>query len=186
MIFCDHAEINLTLRSNVFVLLLILFPLKAIAVQTCDPNVLPTAPDSRFQDNGDGTVTDFYTGLMWQRCSIGDTYADCLAYPVSKFMWNSALLLAPNLNQIGGFAGYTDWRLPNIKELRSLIEFACINPAMNINVFHVNPGTYGSSSPMRSNSYGVWGVNFDTGASVFLYRSYYSYHYSLRLVRGGS
>lgn len=62
-----------------------------------------------YRDNGDGTVTDLNTGLMWQQ-SLPDekyTYAECITYAE-----NSSL------------AGYTDWRLPTIKELYSLILFS--------------------------------------------------------------
>lgn len=61
-----------------------------------------------YLDNGDGTVTDLVTGLMWQKTPVE-----------GKSTWYSALGIA------GGFelAGYDDWRLPTIKELYSLIDF---------------------------------------------------------------
>ncbi len=60
-----------------------------------------------YTDNGDGTVTDNNTGLMWQKT------------PGSKRTWSSAVANASSFN----LAGYTDWRLPTIKELYSLIDF---------------------------------------------------------------
>lgn len=63
----------------------------------------------RFVDNGDGTVTDTQTGLVWQK------------YPAPERMsWPEARKYLDYLNQIK-FAGYDDWRLPNNKELGSLI-----------------------------------------------------------------
>jgi Protein of unknown function (DUF1566) len=69
-----------------------------------------------YADHGDGTVTDLVTGLMWQQGSAPYklTFAEAQAY-------------VDTLNtQI--FAGYTDWRLPTIKELYSLIDFRGMDP----------------------------------------------------------
>jgi hypothetical protein len=62
----------------------------------------------RYQDNEDGTVTDLVTGLMWQQ------------NPGEKMTYDQALAGVSNFN----LAGYTDWRLPTIKELYSLIQFS--------------------------------------------------------------
>ena len=60
----------------------------------------------RYQDNKDGTVTDLVTGLMWQQD------------PSKKMTYNQAVAGASSFS----LAGYTDWRLPSIKELYSLIQ----------------------------------------------------------------
>ncbi len=60
-----------------------------------------------YTDNGDGTVTDNVTGLMWQQ-DMGE-----------KITWNDAFIKADTLS----LAGYHDWRFPTIKELYSLIQF---------------------------------------------------------------
>jgi len=67
-----------------------------------------TGNTPRYQDNGDGTVTDLVTGLMWQ------------ADPGEKMTYDQAATGASSFN----LAGYTDWRLPTIKELYSLIDFS--------------------------------------------------------------
>ena len=64
-------------------------------------------------DNGDGTVTDSRTGLMWPKDGTGAGYSN----QASK-TWDAAIDWAEALN----FAGYTDWRLPNINELKSFQE----------------------------------------------------------------
>ena len=63
-----------------------------------------------YRDNGDGTVTDLVTGLMWQQ-SYG---------PGEKITFDGAFDYADGLE----LAGYTDWRVPTIKELYSLIDFS--------------------------------------------------------------
>ena len=62
-----------------------------------------------FADNGDGTITDNATGLMWMQADNGS--------PIS---WENALTYAENFE----FAGYSDWRLPDAKELQSIIDYS--------------------------------------------------------------
>ncbi len=61
-----------------------------------------------FEDNGDGTITDNATGLMWQQVDNGNTYD-----------WEDALFYAENLT----LSGKSDWRMPNAKELQSIVDY---------------------------------------------------------------
>jgi len=78
-----------------------------------------------FLDNGDGTVTDGTTGLMWQRDDSGE-----------GVIWEDALAACETLE----LAGHDDWRLPNAKELQSIVDYgrspgstgsAAIDPVFN-------------------------------------------------------
>ena len=90
-----------------------------------------STPPHHFVDHGDATVTDLGTGLMWQQCSLGqDGEASCEGV-ATEMTWQQALQAAADLNSAGGFAGHSDWRLPNVKELRSLVDEACFEPAIN-------------------------------------------------------
>jgi formylglycine-generating enzyme required for sulfatase activity len=90
-------------------------------------------PDPRFADNGDGTVTDNLTGLVWLR------NANCIWTNHQEFdldgkvAWQSALNFVAGIND-GTYgdcgAGYTDWRLPNKKELYTLVDYDSRNPAL--------------------------------------------------------
>ena len=62
-----------------------------------------------FVDNGDGTITDKATGLMWMQNDSGE-----------GMNWEEALEYAESKE----FAGYSDWRLPNIKELQSIVDYS--------------------------------------------------------------
>lgn len=62
-----------------------------------------------FVDNGDGTITDNATGLMWMQNDNG-----------TGILWENALSYAENFS----YAGYSDWRLPDIKELQSIIDYS--------------------------------------------------------------
>ena len=63
-------------------------------------------PDPRFTDNGNGTICDNLTGLMWEQASSG-----------TALTWANALAYANGLS----LGGHSDWRLPNVNELESLI-----------------------------------------------------------------
>ncbi len=68
----------------------------------------------RFVDNGDGTVTDHQTGLMWKQT---DSYQD-----TSKWVnWYEALDYIRELND-EKFAGFKDWRMPNLEEAEGLYD----------------------------------------------------------------
>lgn len=131
-----------------------------LLAQTCNDFIPATAPDSRYIAPGDGTVTDSQTGLMWKQCSEGQSGADCGAGSPTGHTWREALQQAA----ASSFAGYSDWRLPNIKELSSLVEMRCYRPAININYFpNTASADYWSSSPFAGYSGNAWSVYFSYG-----------------------
>ncbi len=68
----------------------------------------PNYGKNDFQDNGDGTITDRATGLMWQQADSG-----------RGMNWEQALACAANCK----LSGHSDWRLPNAKELQSIVDY---------------------------------------------------------------
>lgn len=76
-----------------------------------------------YKDNGNGTVTDMVTGLMWQKSPDTDGDGDIDA--ADKLTYDEAVAGAKSYS----LGGYTDWRLPTIKELYSLILFSGIDPS---------------------------------------------------------
>lgn len=112
------------------------------------------AMGSDFVDNGNRTVTDRETGLMWQQ----DENC-CSAH------W-LALSGCENLT----LAGHTDWRLPNIKELESIVADDRDHPAINKTFFPMtlttqyNLFSFWSSTANASNTHYFWKVHFATGA----------------------
>ena len=78
-------------------------------------------PDPRFIDHGDETVTDKFTGLMWTKDAN---------LPGGSKNWQEALDYVNGMNAGSGTYGYTDWRLPNLRELHSLIDYGEHEPAL--------------------------------------------------------
>jgi hypothetical protein len=122
-------------------------------------------------DNDDGTVTDTDTGLMWQK----DT-------ALGTNIWQQALSYCENLT----LAGYSDWRLPNVRELQSIVDYALYNPSIDPvfpNVFQNVLSYYWSSTTATDLLYYVWVVDF-YGGSVGYDGKLTGTHY-VRAVRGG-
>lgn len=88
-------------------------------------------------DNGDGTITDNATGLMWSQDDRGDGVS---TGPRSGMIWADALSWVEQKND-ENYLGYNDWRLPNAKEMQSIVDYsrapdatgtAAIDPVFNI------------------------------------------------------
>ena len=103
--------------------------------------------------NGDGTVTDVATGLMWQQQddNILRNHANAITF-------------CQNLS----LAGQADWRLPNIKELTSLVDYRQFNPAIDVAAFPntSSSSSYWSASSRASSSSSAWVVDFVFGGVV--------------------
>src|SRR5262249_38739794 len=94
--------------------------------------------EGRFTDDGDGTVMDTCTGLMWQK-ETADVDGDGQISHGDVISWCDALAYCKDLN----FAGHDDWRLPNVRELQSIVDYGSIIPAIDP-VFSANDPVIGS------------------------------------------
>jgi hypothetical protein len=144
-------------------------------------------PKSDFKDNGDGTVTHNKTGLMWQRCSVGQKWTGTTCGGMVEGI-GSDLNYDQALKKQGQyFAGYSDWRVPRVDELYSIVEHEnldpSITPAVNYEIFPNTPTNYfWSASPYSSNSGFGWIVDFTLGVNFY---STKAGNAAIRLVRGG-
>ena len=172
-----------TILNSLFITLLLCSSNAAMAA--CVTTVPATTPTEDFTNHGNGTVTHIKTGLMWKQCPEGASGAACGVGGATFYSWQNALKAAETLNAAGGFAGFTDWRVPNIKELASIVERQCTFPAINATIFP-NPGgtirTW-SSSPSAAIGASVWATDFKAyGISTEFSKTSIGY---VRLVRGG-
>lgn len=168
-------------RPLIMVTILVLVINNAFA--DCYGDILPDTSVENFKIYDNGTVIDTKTGLMWARCPLGQTWngAMCIGSP-GLYSWFIALGEIKRVN----YGGYSDWRLPNVNELESIVERRCYEPAINSSVFpSIATGTgsvYWSSTPSgvgRSQAYtvslGSDGrvlaiIGFDTEHSVLFVR----------------
>lgn len=97
---------------------------------TCDPGACPGTPAGQdgevqagmarsYTDNGDGTITDNVTGLMWEKLADDGSLHD----RDNVYTWSDTFTVKIAGLNSGVFAGYSDWRLPNVIELQSLVDF---------------------------------------------------------------
>jgi hypothetical protein len=152
----------MNLRRTKTILLLILTLVFAVTAQAqdCNDNMPVVTPNERFDEQGNGTVLDKNTGLVWKKCAEGQTYnrlSGSCDGAARLFVSNEALAFEGNINNTG-YAGYNDWRVPNIKELSSIVESSCVNPAINIVIFRNTPSGYFRSSTPSGD--GFYCVNF--------------------------
>ena len=145
-----------------------------------------------FTDNGDGTITDNRTGLMWEKLSDDGSIHD----KDTTYTWHTAGTKITALNGGGGFAGHTDWRLPNINELQSLANYGTFSPAVHA-PFHTGcvaactvltcsctqSSNYWSATTLQSLPHTAWFVNFNIGSVNFSGKTSSDF---VRAVRSGS
>ena len=146
----------------------------------CDDGYYEKGQALSYTDNGDGTMTDNNTGLMWKRCSEADTQTSGCTGTHSTSTWQGAINQCEGLN----YAGYTDWRLPNAKELWSITRLEPETaPYINQTAF---PGTvsgnYWSSTTYPDYTTAALSVRFSHGC-LSAYGKTDNYYY-VRCVRG--
>lgn len=140
----------------------------------------PTWPTAeRFTLNG-AEVVDSRTSLTWKRCSEGQSWSgNTCTGSATTHTHGAALTLAKTANPSQTATG---WRLPNAKELASLADKGCQNPAIDSTAFPITPsGWFWSSSPYVGASYSAWGVDLFGGTVAGLYSREFNVH--VRLVR---
>lgn len=173
-------------RCAAFALGVMLFSGLAVA-QTCPSGYPLSTPSSDFADVGGGAVRHLPTGLIWKRCAEGQDWngSTCMG-AAAGFAWEQALQRADAVNAgaVGTWnAGQTDWRVPNVNELQSIVESGCYAPAINTVEFPATPASdFWSGSPAAGQSYSAWSVYFGNGYDSWLFRSS-ALH--VRLVRAG-
>lgn len=163
------------------------------ATLVCASPPPPTPATTGYMDNGDGTITDLETGLMWEKKSDDESIHD----KDTEYFWDDAVAVhVAGLNN-ASFAGYTDWRLPSVKELLSIIDYEQLDPAVN-SVFHSGCVTgctvttcsctrsffYWSSTSGAAGPFNAWYVDFNAGLVGAIGKP--SFLHKVRAVRGGS
>ena len=114
---------------------------------------VPITLPQHFTYNNDVTITDKITNLTWQQLPYNDSLS-----------WEDALQLADTFS----FAGYSDWRLPNIKEIHSLNDESLFNPSVSTTFFpNLGIKKYWSSTTLINPQPKAW--FFDTHFGITTY-----------------
>ena len=168
-----------------------------------------TGQDGEFQagaaldytDEGDGTIVDDTTGLMWEKlCDQDPAGETCPAeHDVdSTYVWAEAFAKIAMLNTAPCFAGYCDWRLPNVRELASLIDYQVGKEPVVSAAFDTGCGApcsvigcsctgtaypYWSSTTLVRDPEIAWDVDFFVGEVA--YEGKGTFELGVRAVRGG-
>jgi len=147
-------------------------------------SVLPVLSNAQpYVISPDGNeVTDQKTGLIWRRCAEGMIYngSTCTGSP-SLFTDQEALAHAASQANNTGIA----WRLPNVRELSTIVDKSQRNPSIDRTAFPTTPAHwFWTSTPFVDVGYvGAWLVSFDNGFVLSYRFSGFGYH--VRLVRSG-
>ena len=160
------------------------------AALTACQAALPTPTPTPTPDGS--TITDSTTGLMWEKLSDDGSIHD----KDNTYNWANATAVKVAALNAAGYAGYSDWRLPSIVELQSIINTGyyapAVSPAFNtgcapsctvLNCSCTISSDYWSSSTYASYPTVAWLVYFVDGTAIADNKS--DYHY-VRAVRGGS
>jgi hypothetical protein len=127
------------------------------------------AAGAAYVDHGDGTVTDTATGLMWQQADDGQ-----------RRTWQNALSYCEALD----LAGRRDWRLADVRELRSILDYGRFDPSINP-AFVCLSSSYWSGSTVAGGPDSAWKVSFDSGYMIGFPKNHPYYLAYVRCVRGG-
>lgn len=181
-----HCMMPMIQQRTVMILgLTMLISPSVFAAQQCNTNLYASAPNERFIEvvgSQGAEVLDRLTNLVWQRCSLGQTWNNTSKHctgTATAMTWTQALTQA---KAQGG-----DYRLPNIVELQSLREQQCAYPSLNVTFFPDTPDStqsvgYWSSSPYRLDMQSAWLIDFAQGGTSVASKAQSSQY--VRAVRG--
>ena len=128
--------------------------------------VISTGLLADFSRSGD-VVTDSLTSLQWQDDAVGDTME-----------WQEAIDYCESLS----LGDYDDWRLPNKKELLSIVDYTKYDPSIDSQFQNTTSSYYWSSTTYVNYTYSAWSVNFRNGSTGSSNKDYGKY---VRCVRAG-
>lgn len=121
----------------------------------------PQLPINNKADNGDGTITDLGTKLVWQKCSMGQVNDASCSGSSATADWQNSLIYCANLT-LGQPS--LQWRLPNIHELASAVDYTATNPSISVALFPNSVSAPYWSSTTFAGTNSAWWVDFASGA----------------------
>ncbi len=146
-----------------------------------------------FTDNGDGTITDNNSGLMWEKLSFDGSIHD----KGTTYTWANAFVSKVATLNGASFAGYNDWRVPSVSELQTLVNFGAVSSPSVYSTFNTGcvaactvttcsckqSSYYWSSTTYQTYPSYAWYVSFSAGDTYSGSKTDFRY---VRAVRAGS
>ena len=179
----NHKMTYKSIATSSF-LILITFTNLAYA-QSCNTTARNNTPDSRYQVVNNDEVKDRTTGLIWQRCLVGETWKNGQCSGTAKELtWHQALTEAKSQAN----STKKSYRLPNIKELQGLTRYGC-SPALNTKYFGASTESIdnlgfqvwsSTPSPIKTEGEFTYSLDQDSGIASQFSKSIEFY---VRLVR---
>ena len=199
------------MTKSLLAIISISFLATQFALADCATSNIPGHYNGRYVDKNDGTIQDKMTSLVWMKCDADISWdaenkkcqppTDVLGGGTGRitYTWQDALIKAQSIN-INTFAGLSGWRLPNVKELTSILELNCLSLngvdasyAIDKKYFDIDTSIYWSSTPhaeafdaKNGNPYinQAWNVTFRRNTSnIGAVFSEINQKYNVRLVR---
>jgi Protein of unknown function (DUF1566) len=158
------------------------------AVAVPDDGTSQLGAPLQYKELEDGTIKDLNTGLIWEKkCSkCGGLHDVSTTYLWSgngsqETIWD----WLDDLNAEGGtgYAGHNDWRIPNLRELQSIVDYGLFKPTLDP-IFGPTRTDYWTSTTFANNPASAWLVDFGDG-NVDSYEKDEDGTYHVRAVRGG-
>lgn len=193
--FYFDGAVNMDMRANPHHARLVAAPVPTLAGEvgessprevTCVGHnpAIPPSTDGAFTANPDGTVSDARTGLIWDRCSLGQDHGNDCAGTAAVYNWQAALTEVQARNA-ANHLGHGDWRMPNVKELGTLVERSCWSPAIDQAFFPnsaKNPAHWTSTTHVAVPQ-AAWTISLSQGLYAGSFTK--TLLHRVRLVRGG-
>jgi len=126
-----------------------------------------TVAQAKYVDNGDGTINDTSTALMWKKCEEGADATTCTGTKTSFTSVNQVLgqISSVNATASTGGLGYSDWRMPSVKELSSLVNRSCVGVTINTVAFpNADQLSNLTGTVFAPNTAWLWAVDFADGS----------------------
>lgn len=148
------------------------FASSGLLAQTCFDDQPASHTNGQYEDRHDGTILDVVNSLLWSKCNVGETYDaatnSCNGTPSYFATWQDALIATQDTanTTIGNLTGF---RMPNIKELASIVDYRCYSPSIDLDLFSTTINApYWSNTPDEHqvhNQPGYEGllINFSSG-----------------------
>ena len=136
--------------------------------------------------NSNGTISDEQTNLMWEVKGTSDGTPDFSnpTDPDNTYSWDDLSEFISLLNATN-YGGFTDWRIPTVKELESILDLSIAEPGPTIDITlfpNCKAGSYWTSDTDIDNAAMAWAIDFSNSLDNITAKTD---TFSIRAVRGG-